>query len=203
MQQRAYASRSSQPSRFPPIFPSADGISPQFQPRPAFFVVFSPSPSYIRNGELALFLAPTHHTQIAEHTHRVRLRKPKDCRSVLGLLLGWPRGQWRLTGRRRRRCYWTRPRARAASRSSSSRLRSRKPPRRTLLCCFLFLFLVRALSGLVLGLVRTLGWIHEVIPRNGEGFHSDSALTRCRSKLSLVCRKSLDLSWELGFVKTG
>lgn len=40
-------------------------------------------------------------------------------------------------------------------------------------------------------------------PGNGEGFHSDWALSRCPSKLSLVCRKSLDLSWELGFVKSG
>ena len=59
MQQRAYASQSSQPRWFPPpIFPSAHGISPEFQPKPVVFV-FTPSPAYIRNGKLALSHAPT------------------------------------------------------------------------------------------------------------------------------------------------
>ena len=180
MQQRAYASQSSQPRRFPPIFPSADGISPEFQPKPVVFV-FTPSAAYIRNGELALSHSPTP-GRIVTQLGRARLRKPKDCRSVIGLLLGcWRREQWRLAGRRsrktwrrRRHCSWTRPRAHAAWRSSLSRRRSRKSsPRRTLLYYYsiFFSWLGYIIAwGLVLNPLHIIGWIHETVPRNAGRF---------------------------------
>ena len=112
---------------------------------------------------------------------RARLRKPKDSRSVLGLLRCWRREQWRLAGRRsrrtwrrRRHCSWTRPRARAAWRSSSSRRRSRKSsPRRTLLYYYSIFFSWLGyiiVWGLVLNPLHIIGWIHETVPRNAGRF---------------------------------
>jgi hypothetical protein len=137
---------------------------PRKVPSPAASLQYSPPPmEYPRNSNPNLsssfLLLPLIYAtasspsptlrRIITQLGRARLRKPEDCRSVLGLLLGcWRREQWRLAGsrsrrtwRRRRHCSWTRPRARAASRSSSSHRRSRKsPPRRTLLCYYSIFF---------------------------------------------------------------